>query len=137
RKGAAFSSRGRVRHVSSSLRRLSPSRFGGAGSTAVLSEASFPPKRKSFTVLALLHCRHLADVLCFGGAPSSRLTGIVAVNVDPQDQNISAVTEHSGENVREITRGHRGVHSDYFEPAAHTTTGLRLSRVHRSTPLDS
>ena len=59
------------------------------------------------------------------------------VNVDPQGQNISVVTERNFENIRETTRGHRDVHSDYFEPSAHTAIVLHLSRLHHRTPLDS
>ena len=66
-----------------------------------------------------------------------RLTRTVIVNVDSQRPHISSVEEQSGENVRETTRGNRGVHRDYFEPTARTKTVLRLSRIHHSTKLDS
>ena len=63
----AFSSCRRVRHVNTFLRRLGPFRFGGVKRATVLFGASFLPKRKYFTVLAKLHRRRLAVVLCFGG----------------------------------------------------------------------
>ena len=137
--GVAFSSSGRVRHVSTFFRRLGPSRFDGVGSAAILSEVLFLPKQNSLQLLLSFTAAASRPFFDSEMAPSSPLTGIIMVNVEP-DVKLRGYLRLKDKVVKVLGRLLGGTE-------AFTTTTLSLPPTQRSacasrafitaTPLDN